>query len=333
MKTKFEKTNNACLVILAVFAVTVALHYTRTIVIPFILATFGYIMVVPLINMLIKMRLGRFFSKLLALLLMFFVVGVFILLISVSFNRFSDYYSENSEQIEVSFTGVVESLKDVGLPLEGEFWEKSLSQVPFLNIIKDIGSLGVQFISSTLLIVLIVFFLVFGHNERKHYSLLLNKIMASISHYLVVKLCLSLVTGILAGLILFGFNIKFFITLGLLSVFLNFIPNIGSIMATLLPIPVILFEYGLDWRLPVVLVCLSAVQVTIGNVIEPKILGDKLDLHPVCILLFLLFWGLVWGVPGLFLAVPITATVKIILSQIEATKPWAEALAGRFPQD
>ncbi|MFQ5550396.1 MAG: AI-2E family transporter, partial [Gemmatimonadales bacterium] len=75
----------------------------------------------------------------------------------------------------------------------------------------------------------------------------------------------------------------------------------------------------------------GAIQITIGNVIEPMVMGEGLDLHPVTILMMLIFWGLLWGVVGMLLATPITAVVKIIFARIEITRPVAELLAGRLP--
>ena len=69
----------------------------------------------------------------------------------------------------------------------------------------------------------------------------------------------------------------------------------------------------------------------IGNIIEPLIMGDHLDLHPVVILLSLIFWGLIWGITGMLLAAPITAILKIVCDRFKMTRPIAELLAGRLP--
>jgi AI-2 transport protein TqsA len=73
------------------------------------------------------------------------------------------------------------------------------------------------------------------------------------------------------------------------------------------------------------------VQLVIGNGIEPLIMGEGLDLHPVTVLLALIFWGLLWGVVGMLLAAPMTAVLRIVLGRIETTRPVAELLAGRLP--
>ena len=73
------------------------------------------------------------------------------------------------------------------------------------------------------------------------------------------------------------------------------------------------------------------VQITIGNGIEPLIMGGELDLHPVTVLLALIFWGLLWGLVGMLLAAPMTAVLRIVLERIHTTRPVAELLAGRLP--
>ncbi|MHC4924486.1 MAG: AI-2E family transporter [Planctomycetota bacterium] len=73
----------------------------------------------------------------------------------------------------------------------------------------------------------------------------------------------------------------------------------------------------------------GAIQFTLGSVIEPKMLGESLDLHPVVIVMSLIFWGMLWGIPGMLMAAPLAAMFKIMLEQLDITKPLAEILAGR----
>jgi AI-2 transport protein TqsA len=75
----------------------------------------------------------------------------------------------------------------------------------------------------------------------------------------------------------------------------------------------------------------GVVQFTVGSVVEPLVMGEGLDLHPVAILMALVFWGLLWGIVGMLLAAPITAVLRIVLGRVELTRPVAELLAGRLP--
>ena len=113
---------------------------------------------------------------------------------------------------------------------------------------------------------------------------------------------------------------------------LNFIPSVGSVIAVVLPLPVVLFDDTLGPGVKVMAFAIPAViQFVLGNVLAPKLMGDSLDLSPVSVMLALLLFGAVWGVAGMFLATPILCAVKIALDRIEPLKPVAEALAGRFP--
>ncbi|MHC4224754.1 MAG: AI-2E family transporter [Planctomycetota bacterium] len=107
-------------------------------------------------------------------------------------------------------------------------------------------------------------------------------------------------------------------------------PNIGSVIATILPLPVILVSPELGATSKVVAVAGPAViNFVLGNLVEPKMMGTSVDLHPVTILLALVFWGMLWGIAGMLLAVPMTASLKILFEKLDLTRPVANLLAGR----
>ena len=118
---------------------------------------------------------------------------------------------------------------------------------------------------------------------------------------------------------------------GLLAFLLNFIPSIGSIISTLLPIPIAVTQFSDPAHVVAAVVLPGIVHLTIGNIIEPRLMGRGLELHPVTVLLSLAFWGLLWGVMGMVLAVPIVAVLKIVLSRLDTTRPLGQLLAGKLP--
>ena len=144
-------------------------------------------------------------------------------------------------------------------------------------------------------------------------------ITEQVQRYIATKFLISLVTSIIIGIILWIFDVDFLIVWAVLTFFLNFIPNIGSIIAIILPTLMTLIQYESIGYTLLVAGILSLVQNLIGNVLEPKIMGNKLGLNPLIILLSLLLWGYVWGIVGMFLSVPLTAVVKIIISNSEST--------------
>jgi AI-2 transport protein TqsA len=161
----------------------------------------------------------------------------------------------------------------------------------------------------------------------------MEEINKKVKRFIIMKFFVSATTGVLVGGILSIMGLELALVFGVLAFLLNFIPNIGSLIATLLPIPVALVQYDSVATVLLVVLLPGSVQVTIGNLIEPKMMGDGLDLSPVTILLALVLWGLMWGIVGMLLAAPITAVLRIVLQHFETTRPLGEVLAGRFPGD
>ncbi len=139
-------------------------------------------------------------------------------------------------------------------------------------------------------------------------------ITIQIQRYIVTKFFISLTVGLFFGFILWLFGIEFFIIWAILAMLLNFIPNIGSIIAVLFPTLMALIQYESFGYAMILALVLIILQNIVGNIIEPKIFGDRLGINPLVILLSLLLWGYLWGIIGMFLSVPLTAVIKIIIS-------------------
>lgn len=141
-----------------------------------------------------------------------------------------------------------------------------------------------------------------------------------------------MLTGFLVWAVLALFKLELANVFGIFAFILNFIPSIGSIIATLLPVPIAVAQFQNPGLIFLVVGLPGAIQIIIGNGIEPKLMGQSLNLHPVTILMALSFWGLMWGIPGMFLAVPITAVFRIILMKFGTLKPIGNLLAGQLPE-
>jgi len=192
------------------------------------------------------------------------------------------------------------------------------------------GSL-ISFMSTLVMVVIFLVFLLLGKPDFK-YKLVkafskergdqINQIVGAISsqigRYLAVQFVLSFATGLCVWLALYLLGVDFAVTWGALAFFLNFIPNIGSIIASVPPILLALIQYYPNWW-PAILsfVFILTIQMVIGNVISPKVMGDRLNLSPVVILFSLLLCGYLWGVVGALLSVPIASIVKIVCANIE----------------
>jgi len=137
--------------------------------------------------------------------------------------------------------------------------------------------------------------------------------------YLGIKALASLAIGIVTALILLAFKVEFAVTWGFLTILLNFIPTLGPITAISLPTIIAIIQYPGVLMPLAVAVSLIALHSGISSFLEPRFLGERLDLNFFVIFLSLFFWGWMWGAAGVLLAVPVTAILKIIMERIPAT--------------
>jgi AI-2 transport protein TqsA len=189
----------------------------------------------------------------------------------------------------------------------------------------------VNIVSNGFLVLVFILFLILGATPDRKPKGIFAEIDEKVRRYIVIKIVSSAITGTLVAIILISMKLDLALAFGVLAFLLNFIPSIGSVISTMLPIPVAMVQYDSRWMVLWVLLLPGTVQMVVGNIIEPKVMGDGLDLHPITILVALIFWGLLWGIPGMFMAAPITAVIKIVSSRFETTRPAAELMAGRFP--
>lgn len=169
--------------------------------------------------------------------------------------------------------------------------------------------------------------LAFGEQQGGRVLAIVASINLAIAQYLSVKTLVSLLAGVLSALVLLAFDVDFAITWGLLIFLFNYIPYLGSLVATALPILLSFVQFDGVWQGLVIAILLIAIQQAIGNFLEPRMAGQRLGVSPLLIILSLAFWGVVWGVVGMILAVPLLMIVKIVLDNIPETKPLATLIS------
>jgi len=152
----------------------------------------------------------------------------------------------------------------------------------------------------------------------------------SLKRYIVIKSLISLFTGVAVGLIVGLMGVDFPVLWGLLAFALNFIPNIGSILAAVPAVLLAMIQYGPASAL-IVAGGYVAVNLVVGNLIEPRVTGQGLGLSTLVVFLSLVFWGWVFGAMGMLLSVPLTMTIKIALESHPDSR-WVAALLGSSPQ-
>lgn len=332
--TAEERLRTICLLLLTTVAVGAALYWLRPVMVPFVFSLFVALALTPLIDFQItRLRFPRGLAILGAFVLALVILSLLGLLITTS----AVNLAANAADYEARFRQLLEGALAL-LPLErlgADFDFSTLLRVPVQSLggimLRTTNALVGIVSNGTLVTIYVVFLLLGGGAAREPIGGVWGEVSDRIKRYIVFKSVLSAATGFAVGAILMILGVDLAIVFGLFAFLLNFIPSIGSIIATLLPLPVVLVSPNLSTLAMILAIAIpGAIQFAIGNVIEPKLMGDELDLHPVTILLALIMWGMLWGVMGMLLATPITAVMKILFSRIEVTAPVADLMAGRL---
>ncbi|MFT5300204.1 MAG: AI-2 transport protein TqsA [Mariniblastus sp.] len=359
-----QKTQTACLVILATLAVGSSLFYLKPVLLPFVIALFVVVGCRPVLGFFdTKLKLNRYVSFAVA-----FAIGTatligFGLVIWLSINdltRNSGAYEarlntiaqwvgdrmlaqDNKKPIpavnELVSPGTEAQLGAVNdLEVAAEDAKKAIAEFfesgsAFLQsqLLRFAGSLS-SLLSYGVLITIFVFFLLLGPEQRQqHTPEIIREIEAQVRRYLIMKTVISALTGLAVGLVLWLFGVPLAVLFGFLAFLLNFIPNFGPLIGTLMPVPFLILNSEMSPSSAIICFLLvAAIQFISGNVIETRIMGRSFDVSPVVLLLALMLFGLVWGVIGMFLATPIVSIAKIVFQQHESTKPLGELMAGRW---
>jgi AI-2 transport protein TqsA len=321
-----------CMATLTVLAVAVALDWLEPVMIPFVVSVFLAFALMPLVNALeTHVRLSRTVAACVALLLAVIVlIGVGVL-VSVSMSQITSNdhlksYLEKPERLTnlLPRTLFGMDINEVLNDLKG--LERN---VP--NLLLQLTNSITGVISKSVLVLIFLFFLLLSSVKRDHpIGGAWGEVESQIRAYLITMTTLSGVTGALVWAVLSILGVPAALLFGLLTFLLNFIPNIGSFVSILLPIPIVLTAELTPTEKVLAIVLPGAIQFIIGNFIQPKVMGNSMKLHPVVILMALIFWGMLWGVVGMFFAVPITSIIRIVCDRHPLTKPVADLMAGKL---
>lgn len=163
--------------------------------------------------------------------------------------------------------------------------------------------------------------------KEQRIRLLIAKINKDVRKYISIKMLTSSLTGVLSYIFMKFVGVDFAEFWALLIFLLNFIPTIGSIVATIFPSLITLVQFDTFTPFFLVLGGVTAIQICVGNILEPRLMGNSLNLSPLIILLNLSLWGLIWGIPGMFLCVPLLVISVIVFSHVPQTRPLAILLS------
>jgi AI-2 transport protein TqsA len=345
-----------CQMTLVGVLVGAALYWLRSVLLPFVLAVFFVCAISPVLDLIQKrLRAPRIVAVAVAFLIgiaMLVLLWLFVWASVAALLRDGDQYRRNFDalyrrvsdalrvdKLEGARDGDAAASPEVGTakPQGGNAAPEDDSLSAFLGerlrlVLGDLTAALMDVLSKGLMVLVFMFFLLLGGTSQAiPRSGTWREIESRVRRYIVTKTLISLVTGAAFGLALWLFGIPLAVVFGLLAFLLNFIPNIGPIVAGLLPLPLIVLAPELSVAAKVAVIALTGgIQFASGNVFETKIMGSSFELHPVAVLLSLMVWGMIWGIVGMFVATPVTAAAKILLERFDHTRPIALLLAGRL---
>ena len=332
-KMQSNKVATACLVLIVIFIGGVGLRQARPVLFPFFLAAFLSFILYPVQDFLTKKKIPKWISIVFLVLISFSIIYLMSILFYSAGKTFASEFPSYGKKISSILTSLQGKLKLTQVDPETVDWSKHLDLSRIGGIL--VSSLGpfFSFISNLFLIFLFLIFIMAGRGKTKIKLVnsltkarsdkvidVIQKIDSQIQKYLAIKTIVSFFTGIFVTIVLLSFGLDFAIAFGFLAFLLNYIPNIGSFIATVFPVTIAFFQFPTIWPAFWILIFVISIQMIMGNVVEPRLMGHGLGLSPLVVLFFLFFWGWLWGIPGMILAVPIAAIVKIVCNNIPELK-------------
>ncbi len=322
----------------------VLLYIGKSFLLPFIAAVVVWYLIISLIKLLSLEFRGYCLPKpaplLLSIVICVLCIGIISSIVGENLERINDKVPE----YQTKFIALTESGLDKYLPNSSVDATTFLQQnvfgaIDFRGVISELAKAAGGIAGKTILIIIYVIFLLMEYKKfpqkirritekGKSYGQtvgILNDISQDLNNYFKIKAVASLATGLLSYIVLVAFGVDFAAFWALLIFLLNFIPTVGSIIATSFPVFVAFVQFGGGYEFFVIGLVLVSIQILIGSILEPRFQGSTLNISPLIIILSLAFWSMLWGVLGALLCIPIMATINIILSKFPSTQ-WISLL-------
>ena len=344
MNEKTEKqisTIKTILVILLIVTVLAISKISGKVSIQIMLSFFIFLLVLPLVSALEKAKMPQWLATAITVLVIILVVLFFVWFVFFSVDMLIQKVPDYAARIN-DLDGLLKGIasKWIEIPEDVSFF--SMLNVDWVGdvimpTLRSVSSSAISLLSTVLLVVLLTIFLLFERHtfipkllsfihkgEEDKLTVLWERIIRQVNKYITIKIFVSLLTGILFYVVCLIAKLDFAFLWGVLAVVLNFIPTIGSIIITVLVTVMAVVQYApsIGW---ILFVGISAIviQNLVGNFLDPKLSGNTLNLSPFIILVALSVFGYVWGIVGMFLAVPLLSILQIICANVDSTRPIA----------
>jgi predicted PurR-regulated permease PerM len=339
------KTIRNILVYISGLIIIYLLFLLKTLLIPFVLALFVTLLLHPVLLWLIKKKVPFIASVtliMISVMAVIFGVGVII------FKSVESIYSQKDfllTQIDIRYLELISMINrtfETSIPNEGIISVINPDQIGEY-LLHQSGYLASSFGNFSGMAVLWIIYLgilmsgiiryesyfkyLESHQEKPRLLMAFNQVKNSIIVYMRVKFVMSLLTGIGTGLVSWMFGLEFAFFFGFMAFVLNFIPTVGSIAGVVLPSIMGFIQIDSLGIVALLIVVLFLVQTLFGNILEPVYMGNSVSINTIVIIMGLLFWGSIWGIPGMFIAVPLMVLTKVILSRIEGAETLVKLLS------
>ena len=334
-----DKTIHRALVFISIILALWVMKTCSSVILPFAIAIFIFMLVSPLVEKLKSLKIPTFLC--IAIILVataLFLIGFVYILIAM-INIIVVELPQYINKVNVFDEYVSSSIRDAFKMSHDEFpsiiaalnidWSKQVK-----SLLTSLSSVSASIIGDLAMVIVYLLFLLMEQStifpkiraafpeSRREAAELVKNISQQTSRYLSVKILISLVTGVCFYLISLISGMDFPLVWGVLAFLLNFIPTIGSIVVTLLATLMAAIQFMPHWGVVfVVLFFFLLTEMILGNVIDPKLQGVQLNMSPLVILVMLAIWGYIWGITGMFLAVPITCVIQVICASVPSLKP------------
>jgi AI-2 transport protein TqsA len=332
------------LLIMATLIIIIAgARLSANLLVPFLLALFIAVICGSPINALSRRGLpGWLASSLVGLAV---AVGMFVMfaLLGNTADDFIDALPGYQKQFQALLGSWTEWFADRGIDISRDGLSGALDPAATIGFFGGfLNGLGGT-LSNIVLILFTVMFLLadapsfprklaMSETDRSESSLrALQELASSMNGYIATKTLVSLLNGFLIWIALFFMDVQFAVLWGFLAFSLNFVPNIGSVLAAIPPVLLSLLD-GDPVRTGMIIGLYLVVNTVVGNVIEPRVMGQRVGLSTLAVFLSLVFWGWMFGAVGMLLSVPLTMVVKFITQQHPATA-WFALLISNLPED
>lgn len=330
MEQRFSTSLKALLILAALIIILAGIKASSSIIVPFLLSMFIAMSCHPII----KWASGYKIPKGISVLLVIFIIVVFGFmlagLVGQSMNEFSRNMPQYKAQLNEEFAWVVSQLYRFNIEIDQQQLISYLDPSMAMNVATNLLSSLSGVLGNFLLILLTVVFMLFEAEsvpKKVHIALddpamrlqQVDKVLASVKNYLVIKTVVSLGTGFIAGLWLYFLGVDHFLLWGVLAFLLNYVPNIGSFIAAIPAVLLAMIQLG-STTAGLVAAGYMVINTVMGNVVEPRYMGKGLGLSTLVVFLSLIFWGWLLGTVGMLLSVPLTMIVKIVLESNSETR-------------